>query len=198
MRWFLAGCCVLGSIYLSAAVPQLTQRPRFFGAKTGSTVWIWCSKKTLSDIVRWYKDDTKGDVLRGERIKFHNKNMTKNSYLFIPNVTAEDSGVYYCEINNSLGSGTQVKVATTNNVVQAQYRTTLKDGLIIFQGLLLAFCISAILLRRQTMTEKKDSIYEDPETDHIYQGLAIESCGGGLYEELSVYAQADGAEAPWE
>lgn len=30
------------------------------------------------------------------------------------------------------------------------------------------------------------------------QGLTIETCGGGLYEELSVYAQPEGAEAPWE
>ncbi|XP_058477499.1 B-cell antigen receptor complex-associated protein beta chain [Solea solea] len=195
MRWFLAGCCVLGSIYLSAAVPQLTQRPRFFGAKPGSTVVIWCSG---IGIARWNKDDTKEDLHSEKRIKFHHTNLTENYYLFIHNVTAEDSGVYYCKINNLTGPGTQVKVAKTTNLVQARYRTMLKDGLIIFQGLLLAFCISAILLRRQTMAEKKDSIYEEPETDHIYQGLAIESCGGGLYEELSVYAQADGAEAPWE
>ena len=32
----------------------------------------------------------------------------------------------------------------------------------------------------------------------MFQGLAIETCGGGLYEELSVYAEAEGAEAPWE
>lgn len=32
----------------------------------------------------------------------------------------------------------------------------------------------------------------------VFQGLAVETCGGGLYEELSVYAQAEGAEAPWE
>lgn len=30
------------------------------------------------------------------------------------------------------------------------------------------------------------------------QGLMVEECGGGLYEELSVYAQPEGAEAPWE
>lgn len=32
----------------------------------------------------------------------------------------------------------------------------------------------------------------------VSQGLAIETCGGGLYEELSAYAQPEGAEAPWE
>lgn len=32
----------------------------------------------------------------------------------------------------------------------------------------------------------------------VFQGLAIETCGGGLYEELSAYAQPEGAEAPWE
>lgn len=30
------------------------------------------------------------------------------------------------------------------------------------------------------------------------QGLAIETCGGGLYEELSPYTDPERAEAPWE
>uniref|UniRef100_A0A3B4UDQ9 Uncharacterized protein n=1 Tax=Seriola dumerili TaxID=41447 RepID=A0A3B4UDQ9_SERDU len=54
------------------------------------------------------------------------------------------------------------------------------------------------LPQREMKSEKSDSVYEEPETDHIYEGLAIETCGGGLYEELSIYAQAEGAEAPWE
>lgn len=84
-------------------------------------------------------------------------------------------------------------------LTEALYRTNLKDGLIIFQGFLLAVCVAAVFLHKQDLLVQKDVEYEEPETDHIYEGLAIETCGGGdLYEELSVYAQADGAEAPWE
>lgn len=68
----------------------------------------------------------------------------------------------------------------------------------ILQGLMLAACIAAYVFRKRTLSETKDSIYEEPEVDHIYEGLAIETCEGDLYEEISVYAHAEGAEAPWE
>ncbi|KAG7222296.1 hypothetical protein INR49_016392, partial [Caranx melampygus] len=55
------------------------------------------------------------------------------------------------------------------NVTTALHHSGMKDGLIIFQGLLLAVTIAAMLLRKQTLWENSDSIYKDPETDHIYE-----------------------------
>ncbi|KAM6963495.1 uncharacterized protein cd79b [Tautogolabrus adspersus] len=151
----------------------------------------------LKGNIQWYwaaQHNANKEQLPGQRTNIQ----ISGEYLRIINLHTEDSGVYYCKVNNSTGPGTGVKVARNINEEQALFRTKMKDGLMIFQGLLLAVCVAALLLRKRNLLEKSDSIYEEPETDHIYEGLAIETCGGGLYEELSVYAQVDGAEAPWE
>ncbi|XP_071319425.1 B-cell antigen receptor complex-associated protein beta chain [Trachinotus anak] len=194
MRWLLAGCCGLALINLSVA-QSIFQRPRFYGVKTGSTIKIGCSQiPNLQTPVEWYKADMYNrPVEKRERLVDQN-----DKILLISEGRIEDSGVYFCKMNNTWGPGSEVRVVKRINVAKALYRSKMKDGLIIFQGLLLAVCIAAILLRKQRLLEKNDSLYEEPETDHIYEGLAIETCGGGLYEELSVYAQAEGAEAPWE
>ncbi|XP_044034575.1 uncharacterized protein cd79b [Siniperca chuatsi] len=207
MRWFLAGYCGLALINISVALnqaPLVTQQPRFYAVKTRRSVGIRCllSRPHLSHSAQWYKaakyDAEKTEVVAGQRIKIVT-NVPDKTFLFIHDLYVEDSGVYFCKLNNSLwGPGTEVQVVRPFDHKKALYRTRMKDGLIILQGLLLAVCIAAILLRKRNMSEKGDSIYEEPETDHIYEGLAIETCGGGLYEELSVYAQAEGAEAPWE
>ena len=41
--------------------------------------------------------------------------------------------------------------------MQALYRTRMKDGLIILQGLVLAVCIAAILLRKRHLVRNKKS-----------------------------------------
>ncbi|XP_018537472.1 B-cell antigen receptor complex-associated protein beta chain [Lates calcarifer] len=209
MRWLLAGCCALALINLSAAKHtelQIIQKPRFYGLKTNRMAGIHCSInqpfRSQPVTVDWYKADThmRHNIaeVKGERIKLQNINYTQNASLYIYKTQVEDSGVYFCKFNNTWGPGTQLIVIRSIDPLTAQYRTNMKDGLIIFQALLLAVCIAAIMLRKQKLWEKSDSIYEEPETDHIYEGLAIETCGGGLYEELTVYAQAEGAEAPWE
>ncbi|XP_034564333.1 B-cell antigen receptor complex-associated protein beta chain [Notolabrus celidotus] len=198
----LAGLCGLALINISEAqnpALRIAQKPRFYGVKTGSTVGIFClpSKTQQSDNWRWYWSEAFNETkmpLPGGR-----KNVQLlGRFLSLANLRIEDSGLYFCEIDGSLGSGTWLQVARNVTVTEALYRSNMKDGLMIFQGLLLAACVAALLLRKREMKEKKDIIYEDPETDHIYQGLEIETCSMGLYEELSVYAQADGAEAPWE
>ncbi|XP_019963116.1 B-cell antigen receptor complex-associated protein beta chain [Paralichthys olivaceus] len=206
MRWLLAGCCAMALIGLSAALNhQVTQMPRFYGVKFNRNVGIYCSSKPpLPATVHWYKADTHdGDPkdrseVKGARFQFHDRNQTKNSLLYIEKVKAQDNGLYFCKINDTWGSGTQVLAIKVTDVSQALQRTTIKDVLIIFQGLLLAAAVAILMLRRKMVSEKTDIIYEEPDTDHIYEGLAIERCDAGLYEELSVYAQTDGAEAPWE
>ncbi|XP_069560798.1 B-cell antigen receptor complex-associated protein beta chain [Brachyistius frenatus] len=209
MRWMLAGCCGLALINLSVALNDAlvkSQKPRFIGVKTGRSVAIYC--KTSEDqecSVEWYKAD-KYDVPEADRkrlqpsskVEFVNKTMLQNAYLYLLKIQPDDSGVYFCKINKSWGPGTKLQAAIRVNQSNLLYRSNMKDGLIIFQGLLLAVCIAAVLLRKQKLLEKSDSIYEEPETDHIYEGLAIETCGGDLYEELAVYSLVEGTEAPWE
>ncbi|KAL6094563.1 cd79b [Pungitius sinensis] len=209
MRWLLAACWGLALISVSVAPdpePKITQKPRFYGVTTGKSVAICClsDQGLLAPRARWYKADRHGEdeanrreILAGKMFEFFDDHPRKK-YVLLQHVRLEDSGLYFCRLNGTWGPGTAVQVARTTDLRQAEHRSKMKDGLIVLQGLLLAVCIAAVLLRKRQMTQMKESIYEEPETDHIYEGLAIESCGGDLYEELSVYAQAEGTEAPWE
>ncbi|XP_042364377.1 uncharacterized protein cd79b [Plectropomus leopardus] len=218
MRWLLAGCFGFVLINISVApdpAMQIIQKPRFIGLPVGHRVFMLCLSypvQTVPAKVEWYKadeydmDKSKTIKLAAEKGKYDifnitviNKSIKKDApALVISNINIKDSGVYFCKMNDHWGPGTGLHVSRDINIAEALHRTRMKDGLIILQGLVLAVCIAAFLLRKQHLLEKKDSIYEEPETDHIYEGLAIETCGGGLYEELSIYAEAEGAEAPWE
>ncbi|XP_030255424.1 uncharacterized protein cd79b [Sparus aurata] len=211
MRWLLAAYCGLALINISVALNDdhlIRQKPRFYGGTTHKkAVVIFCLsyKQRPSATVEWYKDNKYNEDKKRRinpergRIEIHNiSRSTIQSILKIYTPKMTDTGVYFCKLNGTWGPGTEVQVTRPLLRDKALYRSNMKDGLIVLQGLLLAVCIAAVLLRKRTMGEKSDSIYEEPETDHIYEGLAIETCGGGLYEELSVYAQPEGAEAPWE
>ncbi|XP_049916810.1 uncharacterized protein cd79b isoform X2 [Epinephelus moara] len=211
MRWLLAGCCGLALISISVASDSaeiIIQKPRFYGVPVGRNLGIYCVYTfgiAQSVSVEWYKADKydeleKKNKLTAEnnKIRYTNTSVNQMAILQLHKVNIKDSGVYFCKMNNKWGPGTAVQVARPLNEKEALHRTRMKDGLIILQGLVLAVCVAALLLRKQRLWEKRDSIYEEPETDHIYEGLAIETCGGGLYEELSVYAEAEVAEAPWE
>ncbi|XP_072229316.1 B-cell antigen receptor complex-associated protein beta chain [Leuresthes tenuis] len=203
MRWILAGCCGLALISLSVTL-QIRQKPRFYGGRISYFLKIYClvSGYDLNSTAVWYKakqyDGEKERIEDDERISFNKFEMVQNGFLLFTNVQIEDSGVYFCQVNGTYGPGTEVQAVKRHDLTQAKYRSKMKDALIVIQGLLLAACIAAVLLRKQKLMEKKDSEYEEPETDHIYEGLAIETCEGGLYEDLSAYARAEGTEAPWE
>ncbi|KAK1881911.1 Ig kappa chain V region S211 [Dissostichus eleginoides] len=165
----------------------ISQKPRFYGVNAGRNVSIYClcSKELQPAKAEWYRaDEYKAVFHNTSRITAGNKyelidyHGDTNVFLVIRDVRLKDSGVYFCKINNKWGPGTAVQVARSG-VDQAR-RSNMKDALIILQALLLAVCIAAVLLRKRQ------------------QGLAIETCSGSLYEELSVYAQAEGTEAPWE
>ncbi|XP_051273604.1 uncharacterized protein cd79b [Dicentrarchus labrax] len=205
MRWLLAGYCGLALISISVAqndILVIRQTPRFCGLKTGLSLTILCQYTPKSNqTVTWYKaaqyNETKEKIEEGKRTKFHEV-MNDAGFLRINDLHMKDEGLYYCKINGTWGRGTAVQVVRKVARRQTLYRSKMKDVLIVLQGLLLAVCIAAIILRKRKLLEQNDSTYEEPETDHIYEGLAIETCGGGLYEELSVYAQPEGTEAPWE
>ncbi|XP_033840122.2 B-cell antigen receptor complex-associated protein beta chain [Periophthalmus magnuspinnatus] len=207
VRWLLVGYCGLTLLHLTDATTkslQITQKPRFYGLTTGRKVGIYClsSKQHLPSTASWYKasefNSKKLPIQPGDKIKVWNRNLTKNGILVLLDLRLEDQGVYFCKIDKVFGPGTEVQVTKPVNIVKVLYRSEMKDGLIILQGLLLAMFIAAFVFRKKTLTVKKESIYEEPEVDHIYEGLAIETCEGDLYEEISVYAQPEGAEAPWE
>lgn len=99
--------------------------------------------------------------------------------LLILDVRVEDKGVYFCKVNHTWGPGTELQVASKGAAerpspmspristdqrplllllpsealsrAKGQYRTQMKDGLIILQALLLAMCTAALMLRKQRL-----------------------------------------------
>ncbi|XP_068610840.1 B-cell antigen receptor complex-associated protein beta chain [Brachionichthys hirsutus] len=208
MRCLLGFALIHMSVALNTAL-RVSQKPRFYGVTTRGSVCFYClsSKQHLEARARWYKvgeyheEPDKGEEVKaGGRIDIRAKALTEGGCLCIQDVHVEDRGVFFCRVNNTWGPGSELQVARPLSRIHALHKTEMKDGLIVLHALLLAVCIAAMLLRqRKLKLEKQDSEYEEPETHHVYEGLAVETCGGGLYEELSVYyAQPEGAEAPWE
>lgn len=204
MGWLLVGICGLALVHLSAPLPQdfrIVQWPRFYGVQAGRSLVIHCVC-SLNPIPRvdWFWAPVSD--LAEEQIHQQDKvvmGVKQNIYhLILKDVTPKDSGVYYCQINGIRGSGTGLNVMRPVSVHKAENRSRFKDAFIFLQTLMLAICIAAWLLRRYTLVKKEDAIYEDPQQDHIYEGLAVETCEGELYEDISSYAQAGGAEAPWQ
>ncbi|KAM9772811.1 B-cell antigen receptor complex-associated protein beta chain [Syngnathus typhle] len=209
MIWFLYGLCALTLLHVSVAVSRelaITQKPRFYGVRPGRYVTVYCasSHQHLPAEVHWYKADRHDQEVAQWRLlddaMTRDKDLTLNAFLILHDLSFEDSGVYFCRINKTWGSGTQLQVARPINRAQAVRRSNVKDALMVVQGLMLAVIVALLLRRNGKMLKTKEHIYEEPEIEHIYEGLTIEACGGGeLYEELTVYASTDDCdEAPWE
>ncbi|XP_042079848.1 B-cell antigen receptor complex-associated protein beta chain isoform X1 [Haplochromis burtoni] len=155
MRWMLAGWWGLVLISLSVAdnkTLQIRQKPRFYGVAVKSSVHIYClSSRQDNSTVKWFKANKIGDeqtplsTLIDDDIRF------QMAYLYINNIQMRHSGVYYCKINETQGPGTEVKVFRPVVMEKALYRSNVKDGLIVFQGFLLAVFIAAVLLRKQKL-----------------------------------------------
>ncbi|XP_077358731.1 B-cell antigen receptor complex-associated protein beta chain isoform X2 [Festucalex cinctus] len=185
---------------------SITQKPRFYGVRPSRFVTIYCasSQQHLPAEASWYKaaryDQDVAEWRLLENAVTRDKDLTLNAFLILHDLRFEDSGVYFCRINETWGAGTQLQVARPVNRAQAMHRSNMKDGFIVLQGLMLAVIVALLFQRNRKMLKSKELIYEEPEIEHIYEGLTIEAYGGGdLYEELAVYATTDDcAEAPWE
>ncbi|XP_034049945.1 uncharacterized protein cd79b isoform X2 [Thalassophryne amazonica] len=204
MCCLLAGCCGFALISLSVAINTsvITQLPRVIRKKASQSLSINCRFNIMTAThVEWYKassfdadENERTKVTAGGRIDIFAGNQTKHPSLYFSHLNKEDSGAYFCKTDDKWGTGTEVEV-----VMDRVNRSNIKDGLIIFQAILLAMFLAAALLRNQQLqTEKKESDYDEPQTDHIYEGLAIETTGKDLYEDLCLYAQAEETEAPWK
>lgn len=207
----LMGYGALTLLYFTASATQslqISQKPRFYGVMSNRKLGINCMSSVKHTKATWYRASTynatiKSPIRLEERIFTQNSSRVNDGILILKDIKVEDQGVYFCKINDVYGPGTEVQVSPVYagpvNPDNFLYRSQVKDGLMILQGLLLALVIAVFGFRKKTLSEKEDAAYEEPEVDHIYEGLAIETCeGADLYEEISVYAQAEGTEAPWE
>uniref|UniRef100_A0A8C1E0Y2 CD79b molecule, immunoglobulin-associated beta n=1 Tax=Cyprinus carpio carpio TaxID=630221 RepID=A0A8C1E0Y2_CYPCA len=200
MHYFLLGSLVMALIYLSAEGNiHVFQYPRFIAVKTGRSVWINCflSNKSLPTHVEWFKGQNYKDQLKSShRIKIMEKSDNRSAFITILETETEDSGTYFCKLNGMPGPGTELLVYRHLKPPNLMI-TRVKDFVIFLQALLLILCIVVPLVQFYRMEKKEDAVYEEPEDNHIYEGLAVEQCGGAdLYEDISVFAQVP--DAPWE
>ncbi|XP_058649174.1 B-cell antigen receptor complex-associated protein beta chain isoform X2 [Onychostoma macrolepis] len=225
MHYFLLGSSVMALIYLSAEGNiHVFQKPRFVGVKTGRTVRIYCVplNPSLPARVEWFKDQTEVKLKNSQRIYIKEKSDTTNASLLISHVETEDSGTYFCKLNSTFGPGTELQVFSRCQFVYAfcllsspvcislsvsspghtdpqtiMRRSKVKDVFIFLQALLLILCIVVPLVQFYRLEKKEDAVYEEPEDDHIYEGLEIEQCGGAdLYEDITALARD--TDAAWE
>ncbi|KAL0984437.1 hypothetical protein UPYG_G00141490 [Umbra pygmaea] len=210
MYWLLFGCCVL--IFFNCSVASQTnikifQKPRFHGTLINGHVDIYCVVQNQSSTVKWYKipkydSDRKNRTPLKEsknKVLFRNSTEKSNTSITLTQLTIDDSGVYFCSVDGVWGPGTEIQVFQRIDFDAAEKRSNYKDFLIFIQALLLTLLAIVPLLHHQKLLTKEDAIYEEPEQDHIYEGLQIEHCGD-LYEDISMYAQPEPAQgsAPWK
>ncbi|XP_023263542.1 B-cell antigen receptor complex-associated protein beta chain [Seriola lalandi dorsalis] len=151
-------CVEIGDASGGTAALQVIQKPRFYGVKPGRILSMYCSSESEKpDTFQWYKADMYDQKpeerveVTGKRFEYSNKGVHQNAFLYIRNTHREDSGVYFCKMNNATwGPGTEVRVVRRTDITKALHFSRMKDGLIIFQGLLLAVSIAAMLLRKHT------------------------------------------------
>lgn len=196
-----SNCCCncvtmsLDLLFVRPVALTFNQYPRFCGVTTKqSSVVFYCqpSDKHLPAGTQWYraaeynaakKDRTLVEA-QEQRIEIFNNNPTSSAYLIMHKPRTEDSGVYFCRINDTWGPGTELLVTSKRHMhcyfefltsvpghfwtprtsphptepfdhTQALHRTNMKDALIVLQGLMLAVCIAAVLLRKQIMVRNK-------------------------------------------
>ncbi|XP_062859521.1 B-cell antigen receptor complex-associated protein beta chain [Trichomycterus rosablanca] len=206
MHYMFLTCSLMVLVNLSGAALklQVQQKPRYYGVKVGRQVGFICSNTgPLQDSleVEWYKVkafEERTKVLSDRGHPFTNPRAIKNKgHLIINKVEAEDSGIYFCKINKTWGFGTELQVFRRTDLSASEWRSNMKDMIIVLQGLLLVLCIVLPLVRFFTLENKEEVVYEEPVEDHTYEGLEIEHCGD-LYEDLTAYSQIPETDAPWQ
>ncbi|XP_072568499.1 B-cell antigen receptor complex-associated protein beta chain [Paramormyrops kingsleyae] len=193
-------CIFTGSTWLVlinfADCQNISQKPRYLSVKSGRTVEIYCVGLNASD---WYwspsyESEQMKKISQSSHFMIDLARPNRNASVSIHKVTPEDSGIYYCEWNKIKGPGTELKVVRHIRPKDAMKRSNMKDSMIIIQGLLLVLCAAVPVLLYFYKGKNEDGIYEEPQDDHLYEGLTVEHCD--LYEDIPAYSQP--AEAEWE
>ncbi|KAA0725546.1 hypothetical protein E1301_Tti010292 [Triplophysa tibetana] len=121
MHYLLLTSSVMALMYITVYVVaegdiQVFQKPRFFGVKTGRTVMIYCvaSNPSLSAGVVWLKGGS--TIKTSEPLKTNPKKIIimektsiRNASITIKKVDINDSGIYFCRLNDTEGPGTELQ-----------------------------------------------------------------------------------------
>lgn len=167
------------------------QKPRFLGVKTDQNVMIFCvsSQSSMPARVVWFKDRADKDTLKNsQRIYIKEKSEKTNASILIKKVEVEDSGIYFCKLNDTLGPGTALQVSSRwwfvvdvihflsslacfpslcffvssigNSDPQAILRRSrVKDVIIFLQAFLLILCIVVPLVQFYKLVRATDVLY---------------------------------------
>ncbi|KAJ8264614.1 hypothetical protein GJAV_G00151300 [Gymnothorax javanicus] len=198
MHSALIGCCLLTMVNFSVSL-HVFQKPRFLGVKSHRPVPLYCAMPDEHShaVAEWFKaeahDEDPKKLVITDKIEISANGNVQNGRVKLPNPQPDDSGVYYCKLNDTMGPGTQLQVFRKINAKRAEHRGQLKDALIIILALLLVTLVTFLVVRLKHARNNEDIIYEEPEDNHIYEGLGIEHCG--LYEDIPAYSE--NSEAPW-
>ncbi|XP_076154024.1 B-cell antigen receptor complex-associated protein beta chain [Alosa pseudoharengus] len=176
----------------ASASLQLYQWPRFVGVKSGRRVTLRCRSYTSGSLtaVEWLKAplpegkaDKAQQLEEGDRVRFGQS----TGWVTLSKLEPEDSGVYFCRVNNITGPGSEVQVHRPRNLETTIRRSNMKDVVIFLQAFLLGLFLLIPHLCYKQKPEKEETIYEVPDEDHTYEGLDIEQCG--LYEDIPAFSQ---------
>lgn len=99
----------------------VSQWPRFLGLHSGRTAIIGCGVTRVANFsVRWFRLHQFDDPLEeleeleetaGARVQMRTQNQNE-SFLNIVRLQEDDSGVYFCRVDQSWGPGTELRVAS--------------------------------------------------------------------------------------
>ncbi|XP_032891307.1 B-cell antigen receptor complex-associated protein beta chain-like [Amblyraja radiata] len=151
----------------------------------GNNVTLRCTFDNLPDNatcqIKWYKDGQTTTELKGTT----NNNCV--AWLRIFNAKKFNSGIYYCKLQTDTKSivqcaaevSVQPKITEVNKMKTA---TTMKDMLILIQGILLMLCLTLpgmLFLNKDNQT-KNDN--DENEAYHMYEGLEVMQTA--MYEDI--------------
>ncbi|XP_048416757.1 B-cell antigen receptor complex-associated protein beta chain-like [Stegostoma tigrinum] len=163
--------------------------------KLGKNVKLTCvfappAQKQKFD-VKWYKFNEEPIEAR-EISGVTTGNGDTFSWLLITNASKIHSGIYYC--SSSLQTHTDSRCGTEINVITRTFAKddrdtmyTMKDMLILIQGILLILCLTlpGMLFLKNNRTKKTEEI----ETYHMYEGLEVMQTA--MYEDIGNVRLAD-------
>ncbi|XP_078385896.1 B-cell antigen receptor complex-associated protein beta chain-like [Cetorhinus maximus] len=158
--------------------------------KQGKQVMLNCFfghlATNLQPSVKWYKFDEKPIEINKTINGIITMNVGTSAWLYIKKATEAHSGIYYCsppsmkETNHQCGAEVNVIMQPINSKKpSATY--TLKDMLILIQGILLILCLTLpgmLLINKNNQARRS----EEAETYHLYEGLEVMQ--SAMYEDI--------------
>ncbi|GCB80675.1 hypothetical protein scyTo_0017280 [Scyliorhinus torazame] len=164
----------------------------YLAVRQGKRVTLSCSfEKKLRLNVTWYKDEEQ--PIKVKELKgIVTGNEDNISWVIIEKATKFHSGVYYCSCPSMDTARTQcgTEVNVIQNSVKKETNTiyTMKDMLILIQGILLILCLTlpGMLFFNKNNQAKKT---EETETYHMYEGLEVMQAA--MYEDIGNVKSSD-------